>query len=268
MAQDIGIGNAGAALGAFFGGGKERIQTAARVQARSELARAFEQAAAGQRDQSVARLNEARASAQGQIESALIRAGMDPAKAHLAAMATIAASTSNPNQIIGAGQQLQAQEAGLGGDVQRMNIINSARTGTPLPMTKIEGNTAFNPNLAPGAQDLATTPLGQAMLTAANARAGASRASAGASGARERLLGTENTALLHPDQVPGASFNKPGKGNVAQPDMAALADVRARIAAGKLSAEKAAQTFTRIGRPDLAKKVYDPTMVFGGDGGD
>lgn len=174
MAQDLGLGGAGA-LGAAFAGAP-RLRAAAYAQERSRLAHAFEAAAAAQKNQSVTALNHARLDAQRSLADTFAHAGMDPAQAELAATAVIAASTSNPNQIIGAGQQLQAQGAGLAGDTQRMNVINSARTGKPLDMIKVQGNTAFNPNVAPGKQDLATTAVGDAIIRARNAQASASQA--------------------------------------------------------------------------------------------
>lgn len=174
MAQDLGLGGAGM-LGAAFGGAP-RLRRAAYQQEQSLLARAFAEAASARKDNSVADLNSARLAAQQTLSAKFQAAGMAPAKADLAATAVVAASTSNPNEVIGAGQQLQAQDAGLAGDTQAMNVINSARTGKPLAMTSIEGNTAFNPNVAPDAQALAPTQVGQSIIGKNDASAGADSA--------------------------------------------------------------------------------------------
>lgn len=288
MAQDMGLGGAGM-LGAAFGGAP-RLRQAAYAQAQSQLASAFERAASAQKDQSVTALNRNRLEVLGSLADTFTRAGMDPAKAQLAAAAVAAASTSNPNQIIGAGQQLQAQDAGLRGDVQRMNIIDSARTGAPLPMTKIEGDTAFNPNLAPGAQDLATTPLGDAMIRAANARASASSASAarsragiGADKAGNYAIETDAsgnmvrvnklTGQVSPlTTAPDVPLKAAPKGRGASPqDTQTIVGFRQRIAAGKATPEQVAAFLVKQGRPDLAKQIFNPAYVVGAgydDGGE
>lgn len=174
MAQDFGLGGAGM-LGAAFGGAP-RLRQDAYQQEQSLLARAFAQAASARKDNSVADLNSARLAAQQTLSAKFQAAGMPAPKADLAATAVVAASTSNPNEVVGAGQQLQAQDAGLAGNTQAMNVINSARTGKPLAMTDIAGNTAFNPNLAPDAQTLAPTEVGQSVIGKNNASAGADAA--------------------------------------------------------------------------------------------
>lgn len=278
MAQDFRLGSGAAQLGAAFGGAP-RLREAAYQQERGLLAQAFQRAAAAQKDQSVADLNTNRLDVLRTLSQTFQNAGMDPNKAQLAAAAVAAASTSNPTQIVGAGQQLQAQDAGLGGDVQTENVINSARTGTPLAMTKIEGDTAFNPNVAPTAQNFATTPLGQAMITAANARAGASNASA----ARSRAgIGADKAGnyditqdaqgnlirinKLTGDMTPvtGASGPVVGKpfGNVSKvspQDAQAIAGFRQRIAAGKATPQQVSAFLVKQGRPDLAKQIFNPS---------
>lgn len=205
MAQDLGLGGAGE-LGAAFGGAP-RLRRAAYAQAQSDLASAFERAQAGRKDQSVAALNENRLEVLGSLADTFTRAGMPPDKAALAAAAVAAATTSNPNQIVGAGQQLQAQDAGLAGNVQRMNVINSARTGTPLKMTDIADGTAYNPSLGPD-QAMNTTAVGQSTIGEHNAQA----ANAGASARRTNLLAPLE-AVLDKARTGAAERSNPGGKN-------------------------------------------------------
>ena len=252
MAQDMGLGGAGM-LGAAFSGAP-RLRQAAYQQERGLMAQAFERAAAAQKDQSVTALNQNRLDVLRSLSQTFRAAGMPQDKADLAAAAVAAASTSNPNQIIGAGQQLQAQDAGLGGDVQAMNVINSARTGTPLPMTKIEGNTAFNPNLSPD-QDFATTPVGESTIDANKASVAERFARAASASAAARLSKVKADA---------GGFAPSRSGSHTAQDDADLAGFRQRIAAGKATPEQVSAFLVKQGRPDLAKKIFNPAYVVGG----
>lgn len=57
-----------------------------------------------------------------------------------------------------------AKDAMTKGDTLAMNFGLTAGGDKPLEMTKIAGNTAYNPNVTPDSQTLATTPYGTADL--------------------------------------------------------------------------------------------------------
>jgi hypothetical protein len=259
----------GTGIGALFSAlGKRKLADAQMdiygQRLRSQMA---QQAAATALDDSKTNLNNTQLGGMTNYGPALIAGGMDPTKAAIlaaAAQGSRFANLNTTNQGLG-----RAFLLGGIGDPQ----VNNTVAG--IDNTKVGGGVAFNPTMAPDAAGQTFQNVGatDANVAAAFARAIASKAAAGASGARATLLGTQNTALLHPDQVPGASFNKPSKAAGAtrtdQAD-AAVSTVNQMIMAHKMTTAEAQRRFNVMGRPDLAKRVYDPSLdpsTTGGPGG-
>lgn len=220
------------------------------------------QQAAADFDESRTLLNRQIMGARTNLAPDLIANGVAPERATLQGD-TFGASPNDPEKAMRGIALMQI--------INRLGDPVANNTAAGIDNTKVAGGVAFNPTLAPAADGQSFQNVGatDANIAAAFARAHASNAAAGASGARATLLGTQNRALMHPDQVPGAAFNKPsGSGASGAPKVmnrtaqsdATIAAVNQMILQHKMTTAEAQRRFNVMGRPDLAARVYDPSL--------
>ncbi len=136
------------------------------------------------------------------------------------------------------------------GDIPGANALTIAMTGKPLDQTRIGGNIAYDPNLAPGQQPMTPTPLGQAMIGAQTANAARSYAASAADRARLPLIGAQtNEANANAAKASG------GAGADAPTDAQTEAWARKQIASGA-DPTKLRTYLTTRGYPKVVQNVF------------
>lgn len=209
------MGSGAGALGAALGG-RNALRRAAYDQRMDELAKAFVQAQMGRKYQSETALNNDTLSARGDLGQAFGNAyNLSPETAEAMAVLGRAAKTSNPEQLASMGMRQRAMGTS---DPVAANQILAAVEGKPRDLTKIQGNTAFNPTLTPDQATMAPTQVGKAAMAADMARALASQESA----ARDRALTPLEAALKRAQTYNAEHGGRGSKQNVTSPSMSLL----------------------------------------------
>lgn len=257
MAMRIPIGSGAAALGAALGGGGSLRQQAFNQRQR-QLAQMFVDAARGHNLQADTALKRHRYDAQTGLGDAFAQAyGVSPEVGSALATIAISASTSNPEQIAGIGMRREAADET---NPVVANRILSALDGKPNDLTKVSGNVAFDPTVPPNAQDIAATPVGEALIGLKAAQSASEHAQAAKFNASAQLDDAKRT---NPEKFNASRSSSAGINPIGVPSRK---DVIAQLY-GKLGEAGAASKFAsgidgNAGpSPDQQQRERDITAV-------
>lgn len=166
-----------------------------------QVAGQYQKAQAGRKYASEADLNNDRLSALGGLQDAYAQNDLSPGQAILASLAARSADSLKDGDVINAALKLGAVNRSDAGNTQGSNAMLAAVQGKPMDYTKIDQNTAYNPNMTPDQSGMAPTQVGMGDIAAKMAQAAASRAaasnsyaSAGEHQAHSRLFDTQTAA--------------------------------------------------------------------------